>query len=96
MTFKSLTEEQELAILKTYGWETLWHHDNWIKKSWHKTLTNIDHAGVTRKEALERVWKDIDGNARYNEYINNHPTIHTNRFPTWDELREDQKEQWLQ
>lgn len=31
---------------------------------------------------------------RYEEFTNNHPTIHTNRFPTWHELSEDVKARW--
>lgn len=30
----------------------------------------------------------------YQDFINNHPTIHTNRFPAWDELSEAGKKEW--
>jgi hypothetical protein len=32
------------------------------------------------------------GEDLYNKYINNHPTIHTNRFPTWKELDKEKRE----
>lgn len=39
---------------------------------------------------------EIDRQARilYNDYSSNHPTIHCNRFPSWSELTDDQKEPW--
>lgn len=31
----------------------------------------------------------------YNDFINHHPTIHTNRFPAWSELRDEDKWEWI-
>lgn len=31
---------------------------------------------------------------KYNEETNNHPTIHTNRFPLWEELSEEVKNKY--
>lgn len=31
---------------------------------------------------------------RYIAHTDNHPTIHSNRFPTWDELSEEAKDEW--
>lgn len=38
--------------------------------------------------------KDIEriAQAIYKDYTANHPTIHCNRFPSWEELPDDQKE----
>lgn len=30
----------------------------------------------------------------YDEYSGNHPTIHCNRFPSWSELHNEDKEKW--
>ena len=30
----------------------------------------------------------------YNNYTSNHPTIHCNRFPSWSELTEAEKQNW--
>lgn len=30
----------------------------------------------------------------YTYHIDNHPTIHSNRFPSWSELSEETKDQW--
>lgn len=33
--------------------------------------------------------------ALYSHHINNHPTIHTNRFSPWDELTDGEKSGWI-
>lgn len=30
----------------------------------------------------------------YSEYSGNHPTIHCNRFPSWDELSQAERDKW--
>jgi len=30
----------------------------------------------------------------YYEYTGNDPVIHSNRFPTWDELTEKERQEW--
>ena len=30
----------------------------------------------------------------YTRYTDNHPIIHSNRFPTWDELSESERNEW--
>lgn len=42
---------------------------------------------------LEHEWK---ARARYIEYTSNHPTIHCNRFPAWEELTQTQKDEWVE
>ena len=34
------------------------------------------------------------GKSLYDEYSGNHPTIHSNRFPSWSELTHDQRDEW--
>lgn len=45
---------------------------------------------MINKKEVDKIAKAI-----YNDYINNHPTIHTNRFPGWSELDEESKKPWL-
>ena len=33
--------------------------------------------------------------AAYYRHTENHPTIHSNRFPTWDEISADEKRKWF-
>lgn len=47
--------------------------------------------GLVKKINFEEVAENL-----YTHYTDNHPTIHTNRFPTWDELNEKSKEPWLE
>ena len=37
---------------------------------------------------------DAKAKELYNKHTDNHPTIHSNRFPSWEELRESDKEEW--
>lgn len=34
------------------------------------------------------------GKSLYDEYSGNHPTIHSNRFPSWSELTQAQRDEW--
>lgn len=31
----------------------------------------------------------------YNAYTDNHPTIHCNRFPSWEELDAKERKEWI-
>lgn len=33
--------------------------------------------------------------ALYEQYTANHPTIHCNRFPSWNELTQDGQDEWF-
>ena len=35
------------------------------------------------------------GKSMYDEYSGNHPTIHSNRFPSWNELTQLQRDEWM-
>jgi hypothetical protein len=37
---------------------------------------------------------DTEASKLYQRYTDNHPTIHSNRFPAWSELTEDEKQKW--
>lgn len=37
---------------------------------------------------------DTEARKRYEHFMDNHPTIHTNRFTPWDQLSESQKQPW--
>jgi len=41
--------------------------------------------------------KNLMENAKrlYELHTSNHPTIHINRFPTWEELDQNEKNKWL-
>lgn len=43
-----------------------------------------------------KVTSEIKEKARqlYNQYSDNHPTIHCNRFPSWSELSKESKKDW--
>ena len=34
------------------------------------------------------------GQRYYEDYVNNNPVMHSNRFPSWQELSREQKDQW--
>lgn len=89
-----VTREQKIAILESNGWQTLWHHNYWIHESWLKTTVNIDMAGISLDEAFNCVIEGLGTKAYYNQMTDNHPTIHSNRFPCWEELTSEQKSQW--
>lgn len=38
---------------------------------------------------------ETEARKAYNAYTANHPTIHCNRFPSWDELTDQQKQDWI-
>lgn len=45
-------------------------------------------AEMTRRMRAE------EARAAYEEHTANHPTIHTNRFPTWEELTPTERKRW--
>lgn len=89
-----ITREQKIAVLKSNGWQSLWHPDYWIHESVIKTTVNIDVAGISLEEAFNQVIEGLGVKAYYNQMTENHPTIHSNRFPSWEELTGEQKTQW--
>jgi hypothetical protein len=52
---QNLTHEQEVIILKSNGWQTLWHPDAWIRTEWIKNKTALEWKVITQKEALQQV-----------------------------------------
>ncbi len=38
--------------------------------------------------------KEKEAELLYKEYSSNHPSIHCNRFPSWKELKETEKQVW--
>ena len=66
-----------------------------------KFIKSLDAAMQSGKSA-ERVSMtvepdpiEIEAKRLYAHYSGNHPTIHGNRFPTWDELKAEDKKEWL-
>lgn len=47
--------------------------------------------GLIKKIDYEAVAKSL-----YMHYTDNHPTIHCNRFPSWEELDEKSKQPWIE
>ena len=39
---------------------------------------------------------DLEAKRLYEKYTDNHPTIHSNRFPPWEELTPEQRDEWRQ
>jgi hypothetical protein len=46
---------------------------------------------------MELSLKEMEDAAKnlYNQYTGNHPSIHANRFPSWEELDQKEKNSWL-
>jgi hypothetical protein len=53
-------------------------------------------SGTPLEEILQL--REIDKLAKrlYNEYTDNHPIIHSNRFPSWEELTENTRDEWVE
>lgn len=47
-----------------------------------------------RNSTIQEQIKEAKAKELYNDYSSNHPTIHTNRFPSWSELSDLEKENW--
>lgn len=48
-------------------------------------------------KAIEHVKSPVETTAQklYEQHTDNHPTIHSNRFPAWSELTQQERDQWI-
>jgi len=51
------TYEEKAKVLRENGWETWYHHHNWIKTEWQEQGKKIDMMGLHTDDAYNRVMK---------------------------------------
>lgn len=49
---------------------------------------------ATRLRAIAGLAFEAEAKSMYASYTDNHPTIHSNRFPSWSGLTEIERDQW--
>lgn len=83
---------------------------DWSNENEEATVHNVWHAMVaaysppnlptreeeTRKSASEQDKRIAAGKVAYDRHTDNHPTIHSNRFPAWEELSAAERLKWIE
>lgn len=91
--------------LSNDGWESGQWQVYRVNGGRSDRLWTLMGEGPTAQDALQEAYNKIEAagdptltiRARrlYNEYTANHPDIHCNRFPSWEELDRESRNRWL-
>jgi len=70
-----------------------------VCEEWQRAVKEFKlRPGTITEKVVARIVTRIDealgDTEAYQRYTDNHPTIHSNRFPAWSELTEDEKQKW--
>lgn len=82
---------REEAITLAMSW-----HPSENGPSYDETRIKVRAILAALPASPESAQQDTEAQRLYTKHTDNHPTIHSNRFPAWSELTEGQRDEWRQ